>query len=229
MEFLRETQRYIDFIRKPISGEDEILGIDKQQGIRKRSASVAHLPTPRPKTMGPSPTARDAFHTPTNHHLTITFSRQTSQPSSPARERSPPESRERMKRVLSLPMCVVEAGFGINPESQGKEEILMQANIHPRALVPKSKKSHRPPHQRLRSMQIEQFLSRFDQRPEPDLATPVTRGLVGWKLTTGSKSARALTPPDQQSVSRKLVGGSRCKSRPESICTPAAHAEERWV
>lgn len=175
MEFLRETQRYIDYICKPFKGDEEILGLEApgtSRGKRRVASPLGSAVKGKEVVSGDRTPAAEIMKTAATPVLS----------SSPA-----PYQRRSLTRQLTLPRTRVEPGF-YTPEP-AQEEYLTTAYLFPRPLIPSGKK---PPRRRNKfgSMDIEVFLNRFDHKQEPDEAQPVSKGLTGWKLTLGSRGIR---------------------------------------
>ena len=188
MEFLRETQRYIDYIRKPILGDEEILGINPPGTSRtkRRSASpMGDIGKGKGEVL-----AAQGTNSPIGSATPAPFVRR---------------SRPHLTRQFALPSTRIEPGF-FTPEHQTqREDYVVNTYMYPRSLVRTGKKPPRH-HRKFGSMEIEEFLNRFEQKQEPGEALPVCKGLTGWKLTVGSKTMRARSQSTALLTVRKLPG-----------------------
>ena len=181
MEFLRETQRYIDYICKPIQGDEEILGIDPPGTSRSKRRSASPMGDTGKGKGERLEVLAGQVKTGQRTSSPVTCSTPT-----PFISRSRPQ----LPRQFALPSTRIEAGFYTPDSRTQREDYVVNTYMYPRSLIPTGKKPPRH-HKRFGSMAMEEFLNRFEQKQEPGEALPVSKGLTGWKLTIGSRTMRA--------------------------------------
>lgn len=192
LEFLRETQQYIDSIRKPIHvsqrGEERIVS------PRRKSGSPKGRPV---GTQAGSREERLVLEEEKNEVgglLSSRLSRTNTLDSPIFSAREPPTTSQALQRVLTLPSSLIEAGYGPASNPSPQDDYLIPSYVHPHSLVPLPK---RPPKsrllQRLCAAEVQSFLTRFDRKREAEVAPVAKKGMPGWKLTLGTRSARPRT------------------------------------
>lgn len=191
LEFLRETQQYIDSIRKPMHGRG---GEERTGSPWRRSCS------PKEKPVGMQAGSREERRVleegkgQVGGLLSSRLSRTETLDSPLFSAREPPTTSETLQRVLTLPASLIEAGFGPAADPSPRDEYLIPSYVHPHSLVPLPK---RPPKsrglQRLCAAEVQSFLTRFERKREAEVAPVARKGMPGWKLKLGTKAARPRT------------------------------------
>lgn len=186
LEFLRETQQYIDSIRKPMPTSTR--EVERTISPRQRSSSpkVRPVGTQAEMTVGEGRIQVGGLM-PSRLLRTETLD-------SPVLSARELPSSHTLQRVLTLPSSLIEAGFGTSSDPSCHDEHLVHSYLHPHSLIPLPK---RPPKsrqlQRLCALEVQSFMSRFDRKREAEVVPAARKGMQGWKLKLGSKTARPKT------------------------------------
>ena len=200
MEFLKETQRYIDLIRKPMVGDEEILGISKAAtSPRLRSVSPpASGDRQRPPSFQQERQELGSAVVLVNPPFSPLASSPVSPCSSPPSESVLKPLTGQMKRTASMPMCLTEPGSAFPSPETPQKDYIVTAYVRPHMLIAKTRKEKKDRPRRTKSPEMEEFLNRFDRKPTANVAPPVCRGLPGWKLTISSRVQSARMSPKIQ-------------------------------
>lgn len=174
LEFLRETQQYIDTIRKPIRGEEEILGVDKSPSPRPILRSKSPSVSPVPMKDGP----------PLDTQLASPFT-MTSTPVS--RAQSPSGSPKLLLFTRTAKKHTPKAG-SLGSERQLIRRFPFKHSIQlvPHSLQKRTFRTTNKSKRRVESPELVEFLTRFDRKQCATEAAPVSHALPGWKLTSHS-------------------------------------------
>ena len=203
MEFLRETLRYIDTIRKPISGDEEILGVMKQRnaaGPRSLSPPTAGSGAEKGKT------ARIAIDAALSSPITL-VSTPVSRLASPTA--SPPPISFKPKKHRGKTASLAAEPVVTLPNAFPAKQYLVNAYLVPHSLVRRlNSQGGERPKTRAKSPDLEEFLTRFERKPGATVASPASRGLPGWKLTTQSRARSPQSCPKRLHPGRKSPQGS---------------------
>ena len=179
MEFLRETLRYIDKIRKPFSGDEEILGVTKPSpGMRSLSPpSTAGSAADR----GKSARAVDSVLT---SPITLT-STPVSRIASPTASPPPIAFKRPLKKHRGKTASLTVRPGIVLPCAYPAKQYLVNSYLVPHSLVHRlNSQGGDRPKRRAKSPELEEFLTRFDRKPCATVASPSSRALPGWKLTS---------------------------------------------
>lgn len=196
LEFLKETQRYIATIRKPLAYSHPHLP-------RQSPVSHTHLPAPRLKTAE----IPEKDKKPLGGVVSIgTGMRSDSLATLPRRESQLRISTEvgKLHRVRSQGLAVVEASLS----PAGDTNYAISSYLPPHSLVPTSRrKTHTSrPASRLVSSEVASFLSRFERKHEAEVAPIATKKLPGWKLRLGYRPEKEKCKTDRCARGFQLEG-----------------------
>lgn len=198
LEFLRETQQYIDSIRKPMPTSAR--EVERTISPRQRSSSPKTRPTDTQAEVGEGRIQVGGLM-PSRLLRTETLD----SPVMSAREA--PTTSHTLQRVLTVPSSLIEAGFGTSSDPSCHEEHVVHSYLRPHSLVPLPK---RPPKsrqlQRLCALEVQSFMSRFDRKREAEVVPAARKGMQGWKLKLGSKTARPRTETQGSRLEMALEG-----------------------
>lgn len=210
MEFLRETLRYIDTIRKPISGDEEILGVTKPRN------------SPRLRSLSPPSTAASAADRGKSNRavdsvlaspITLT-STPVSRIASPTASPPPISFKCPLKKHRGKTASLtVRPGITL-PGTYPAKQYLVNSYLIPHSLVHRvNSQGGNRPKRRAKSPDLEEFLTRFDRKPCATVASPSNRAMPGWKLT-GPRACSPQSCPKRHSQGRQSPVGSPWQFQP---------------